>query len=120
MAAPNLLTLTNVTAKSNGGVLTNTSATLIQNVAASNKVFKVNAFYASNKTASAQAVTLTFYDASATATRNIAETIAIPADATLVIVDKNGAIYLEEGDEIRGFAGANTSVDWVASWEELS
>ena len=63
-------------------------------------------------------VTVHYYDGS-TAFR-IASTIAVPADSTLVVTDKNSVIYLEEGQTIRAFASAASDLEIVISYEELS
>jgi len=49
----------------------------------------------------------------------IASTINVPADATLVVVDKNNGFYLEEGDNIEGGASANGDLTITISYEEL-
>ena len=50
----------------------------------------------------------------------IASTISVPADATLVVIDKNSSIYLEEGDNIEAGAGAASDLTITISYEELS
>ena len=63
-------------------------------------------------------VTVQYYDGS-TAFR-IASTIAVPADSTLVVTDKNSVIYLEEGKSIRAFASAASDLEIIISYEEIS
>jgi hypothetical protein len=48
-----------------------------------------------------------------------ASTISVPADATLVLIDKNSSFYLEEGDLIEGGAGADSDLTYTISYEEL-
>ncbi len=48
-----------------------------------------------------------------------ASTSAVPADATLVLIDKNSSIYLEEGDILEGGASANSDLTYTISYEEL-
>jgi hypothetical protein len=62
----------------------------------------------------------TWYDASATATYNLAKTVTVPADATLVVVDKEAPIYLEEGDKISAVAATNSDLEITISFEEIS
>ena len=44
---------------------------------------------------------------------------AVPADATLVLIDKNSSFYLEEGDILEGGASANSDLTYTISYEEL-
>jgi hypothetical protein len=121
MAAPNLINLTTSTGKSVGAALTTSSADILTNSVASDKVLKVNTVYVSNVDGAANAdVNVTWYDASAAATYSIAKTIVVPADASLIVVDKNAPIYLEEGDKLSAFAGVNGDLEITVSYEELA
>jgi hypothetical protein len=48
-----------------------------------------------------------------------ASTISVPADATLVLIDKNSSFYLQEGDILEGGAGAASDLTYTISYEEL-
>ena len=50
----------------------------------------------------------------------IAKTISVPADASLVVLDKASAIYLEEDKSIGATAGAADDLVVICSWEEIS
>jgi len=50
----------------------------------------------------------------------IASTVAVPADSTLVVVDKNTSLYLEEGDNIEAGASAASDLTITINYEELS
>jgi len=95
-----------------------TSATaIVTNSAASNKVFKVNALYISNiDGVNAADVNVDIFRSSVA--YRIAQTISVPADATLDIISKS--IYLEEGDALRITASANSDLEAVCSYEEIS
>lgn len=121
MAAPNIVNVTAIYGRTVGAALTTSSADILTNSAASGKVFKINSIYVSNVDGTSNAeATVTWYDASATATYNLAKTVAVPADATLVIMDKDAPIYLEEGDKISGLANANGDLEIIISYEEIS
>lgn len=121
MAAPNIVNVATITGKTVGAALTTSSADIVTNSASSNKVFKVNSIYVANiDGANATDATVTWYDASAAATYRLAYTIPVPADATLVVLDKDAPIYLEEGDKISALAGANTRLEITVSYEEIS
>ena len=50
----------------------------------------------------------------------IASTVSVPADSTLVVLDKNTALYLEEDKSIGAVASAANDLVVVASYEEIS
>ena len=117
MAAPNIVNVATITGKTVGLAVT-TSATAIITGGA-NKVTKVNALYVSNIDGTNNAdITVILYNADNTTSYHIAKTVTVPADATIDVLTK--AIYLEEGDELRLAANANSDIEAVASYEEIS
>ena len=119
MAAPNIVNVSTITGKSVTGALGTSTATLLQNSASSNKVFKINTILVSNVDGTNSAtVTVTHYDGSND--RHIAKGITVPAGSTVVLIDKNSTIYLEENRHIRGDASAAGDLEYIISYEELS
>jgi len=119
MAAPNIVNVATITGKTAGAALTTSSAYIVTNTAASNKVFKINSIYVSNVDGTNNAdVTVAFYNADNTTSYELAHTVTVPADATLDILSKS--IYLEEGDKITALASATGDLEIVVSYEELS
>lgn len=124
MAAPNLVSPTTITGKSVTVDLTTTSATsILSNAASSGKVLKINSLYVANVDGtSAAEITINYYSAAAlggTATQ-ICSTVAVPADATLVVVDKDAYIYLEENTSLGATAGTANDLKVVCSYEDIS
>ena len=116
MAAPNILSATSIYGKSAGFDLgTTTTTTLL--TCASDKVYKIKSIIASNNDGTnAVDVTVNFNDG----TRwTIASTVSVPADSTLVILDQNSPIYLEEGFTIEGGASAANDCDLIIAYEIL-
>ena len=116
MAAPNILSATSIYGKSAGFDLgTTTTTTLL--TCASNKLYKIKSIIASNNEGTnALDVTVNFNDG----TRwTIASTVSVPADSTLVILDQNSPIYLEEGFTIEGGASAANDCDLIIAYEIL-
>ena len=116
MAAPNILSATSIYGKSAGFDLgTTTTTTLL--TCASNKLYKIKSIIASNNYGTnAVDVTVNFNDG----TRwTIASTVSVPADSTLVILDQNSPIYLEEGFTIEGGASAANDCDLIIAYEIL-
>jgi hypothetical protein len=124
MAAPNIVNVTTITGKSAVVDLTTTSATaVVSNAAASGKVFKINSLVVSNVDGTNAAdITVSYYsedDIGGTATQ-IVSTISVPADATLVVIDKGTSIYLEEDRSIGATAGTANDLKVLVSYEEIS
>ena len=117
MAAPNIVNVTTITGKTSVLTVTTSATAIVTNSAASGKVFKVNALYVSNVDGTNNAdVNVDLYRSSTA--YHIAKTVNVPADATLDIISK--AIYLEEGDSLRLTANANSDLEAVCSYEEIS
>ena len=124
MAAPNIVNVTTITGKSNVVSLTTTSATaVVSNAVSSNKVFKINSLVVSNVDGTNAAdITIALYsedDIGGTATE-IVSTVSVPADASLIVIDKNTSIYLEEDRSIGATAGSASDLKVVVSYEEIS
>jgi hypothetical protein len=119
MAAPNIVNVSNITGKTAAAALTTTSQDLLVNAASSSKVLKVNTLAVANISGTAAAsVTVTLFRNSTEF--RLASTIFVPANATLVIISKDAAIYLEEGDTIRAVASLNNYLHAVCSYESIS
>ena len=119
MAAPNLKTPTTITGKSIGYAVTTTMAAALSNASSSGKVLKVNSVYCANVDGTAAAdISLEHYNG--TTAYKLANTIAVPADATQVLVTREAPIYLEEGQSLRAQASAAGDLELVISYEDIS
>lgn len=120
MAAPNIVNVATITGKTTGAALGTTLTTsLLTNSASSGKVFKINTIIVANVDGSNAAdATIEYYDG--TTGYKLANTIAVPADSTLIVLSKDTAIYLQEGESIRGGASAASDLECVISYEEIS
>ena len=120
MANPNIVNVTDIRGKTVGLAVTTSASTLVTNAAASNKIFKINSLIISNIDATNAAdITVQVLKNGATTFR-LASTITVPADATLVVISKDISIYLEENDTIQCIASANTRLEAVCSYEEIT
>jgi len=121
MAAPNLVNVATITAKSKQQALTTTTTTeILANAASSGKVFKINNILVANIDGTNSADATVAITKSGGSPIAIASTIAVPADSTLVVCDKNTSLYLEEGDNIEGGASADSDLVITVNYEELS
>lgn len=123
MAAPNLLNPSTITGKTVVTNLTSTSATsVLSNASGSGKVFKVNSLYVANVDGTDSAtITITLYSEAGlggTGTE-ICSTVSVPADATILVIDKNTFIYLEEDRSIGATASASNDLKVTCSYEEI-
>jgi hypothetical protein len=131
MAAPNILSLTTATGKTTYFTPSGTTAVvLLQNAASSGKVLKVNSLVAANVDGTNAAdCTVSYYTNGGVAQGSapsggtafpIASTISVPADASLIIIDKTTQIYLEENTSLAVTVGTASDITFVVSYEELS
>ena len=124
MAAPNIVNVATITAKTDQLALSTTSATvLVSNAASSGKVIKVNMIQVANVDGTnACDVTVDVHSAASGGgtAYSLASTISVPADASLVVVDKNTALYLEEDMSITVTAGTANDLEVIVSYEEIS
>ena len=119
MANPNLVAVTSINGKSINGSLTTTTTTDLL-TCASNKLIKVNSIIIANIDGTNSATVTMGIIKSGGSVVLFASTIAVPADATLVLIDKNSSFYLEEGDILEGGASAHSDLTYTISYEELA
>lgn len=127
MAAPNVVNVATITAKSVAVDLSSTGNTLVlSNAESSGKVFKLNQLIVVNDDGTNSAnITVTFVSKDAVGdggavSYNLAKTVAVPAGGMLVVIDKSTAMYIEEDRSIYAQASAASDLDVIASYEEIS
>ena len=124
MANPNIVSVSAIYGENSLTSLSTTSATsIVSNAASSGKVYKINSLIVANVDgASAADITINVYSQAALGgtAYALASTVAVPADATLVVIDKNTSIYLKENQSIGATAGTANDLVVVASWEEIN
>jgi hypothetical protein len=124
MAAPNIVNVTGIYGENSSVSLTSTSATsIVSNAASSNKVLKINTLIVSNVDGTnACDITINKYSAAALGGTAfaIASTVSVPADASLIVIDKTTSIYLKENESIGATAGTANDLIVTCSWEEIS
>ena len=118
MAAPNLVNVSSIYGKTVGAAIGTSDADWV--TCPAEKVLKINTITVANVDGSSSVdITIKWYDASASASFQIASTVTLPADSTLVVMGKDAPLYLEEGDRIRGLASAAGDAEVTISYEEL-
>jgi hypothetical protein len=124
MANPNIVNVTSILGDNSSTSLTSTSATsIVSNAASSGKVLKINTLIVSNVDGTnACDSTINKYSAAALGGTAfaIASTVSVPADASLIVVDKTTSIYLKENESIGATAGTANDLIVTCSWEDIS
>lgn len=116
----NVTTINGVTTAVN---LTTTSATsVVSNANASGKVYKIESLVVANTTASAATITINYYSAAALGgtAYPICSATSVPANASLVVIEKTNGIYLEANSSIGATAGTGSALQVVCSYEDIS
>jgi len=124
MANPNIVNVSAIYGNNSLTSLSTTNATsIVSNAASSGKVYKINSLIVANVDGTSAAdITINVYSAAALGgtAYALASTVSVPADATLVVIDKNTSIYLKEDQSIGATAGTASDLVVVASWEEIN
>jgi len=124
MSAPNIVNVATITGKTATVALSTTSATtLVSNAASSGKVFKINMIQIANVDGvNACDVTVDMHSAASGGgtAYSLVATVSVGADSSLVALDKNTAIYLEEDRSITATAGTANDLEVIVSYEEIS
>jgi hypothetical protein len=131
MANPNIAALTTLTG--NTTYLTpsaTTAVVLLANAASSNQVFRINQIVAANVNGTnAVDTTVSVYTNGGVAQGSapsggtafpLASTVSVPADASLIVVDKTTAIYLQEGTSITVTSGTSSGITYSISYEIIA
>jgi hypothetical protein len=124
MANPNIVNLTALYGKTEMINLTTISATqVVSNASASGTVLKINSIYVANVDGTNSAdITISMYSAAALGgtAYPIVSTVSIPADSSLVVVERNSGIYITEDRSIGATASAANDLMIICSYEEVS
>ena len=123
MAAPNIVNVTSIIGITTAvGLSTTAVTTFLSNAAASGKVLKINTVVAAGIGTVQGNITVKYHLAAAGAGTSIAlaNTITVPAEASLVIIGKDNPIYLEEDRSLTAQASAADNIAIVCSYEDIS
>jgi hypothetical protein len=124
MANPNIVNVTSILGTTTYLTPANTTAnTLLSNAASSGLVFKINQIVCANVNGtSAVNATVAINNAAAGAGTNfpVISTIAVPASASVIAVDKTTAIYLMENSSIVVTSGTSSGITYTISYESIA
>jgi hypothetical protein len=124
MANPNIVAVTSILGNTTYLTPANTTANvLLSNAASSGDVLKINQIVAANVDGSSAAnctVTVNSAAAGGGTAYPIVSTVSVPADASLIVVDKTTAIYLMEDQSIVVTSGSASDLAFTISYEAIS
>jgi len=131
MANPNILSATNAYGTTTYYTPSVTTAVvLLPNAASSGKVFKINQIMVANVDGTNLVnATVSIYTNGAVAQGSapsggtaypIASTIAVPANASLIVSDKTTMFYLQEGTSISITSSTASKLVFTVSYEDIS
>ena len=116
MATPNIVNVATINAKNATGAVTTSRAVAVD--VADNKVAKINTILIANiDGTNAADITIEVSVDNGSSYVKIANTISVPADATLSFLEN--PIYLDETDQLAVTASANSDLTYFISYEEL-
>jgi hypothetical protein len=124
MANPNIVNVTTINGVTTFLTPANTTAnTLLSNAASSGLVFKIDNIVASNVDGTnAVNTTVSINNLAAGAGTNfpIVSTVSVPANASLIVVDKTTAFYLMENQSIVVTSGTSSKITYTISYESIA
>lgn len=130
MSNPNIAALTTLTGNTTYYTPSGTTAVvLLPNAASSGLVYRINQIVVANTTATAAAATVSIYTNGSVAQGSapsggtaypIASAISVPANASLIVVDKTTAVYLNEATSISITSGTGSALTFSISYESIS
>lgn len=120
MANPNIVNVTSILGETVQAALSTTLTTELIAAPSSGHVYKINSILVANIDGTSAADVSIFITKSGGSPVAIANTISVPADATLSVIDKANSFYLQEGDNIEGGASASGDLVVTISYEKIS
>jgi hypothetical protein len=123
MANPNIVNVTTILGTTTYLTPANTTANvLLSNAASSGLVFKINNIVAANTTGTAANTTVSIDNAAAGAGTDfpIVSAVSVPANASLIAVDKTTSFYLMENQSIVVTSGTSSAITYTISYESIA
>jgi len=127
MAAPNIINVASIVPHTNSLTPANTARQGLVAAPATGEAHKINQIIATNiEGTNAADVTVELRLADGTTFRSIANTISVPADASLIVLDKTTSLYLldtsvtGEPSMLWVTSGTANSITFTCSYETIS
>jgi len=119
MANPNIVNVSAIYGNTGFLSITTSAANVVVNPGGSGAVYKLNTLLVSNINASSSAAVTIELNRSGTNTA-IVKNVALATGGSLVAISKDSSLYLLEGDIIQASGNVASSLQAVASWEQIT
>ena len=131
MANPNIVNVTAIYGTTTYYTPSGTSAVvLLNNTASSGKVYKIDQITCANVNgSSAVNATVSIYSNGAVSQGSapsggtaypLISTVSVPANASIIAIDKSTSFYLMEGQSVTVTSGTASGITYVISYEDIS
>lgn len=119
MANPNIVQVTLINGNTAVANVTTSATAIITNTASSSKVYKINGILVTNiDPTNSATITVDLFRSSVAYA--MTSNVVVSSGTTYTPIDKTLSLYLLEGDSLRVTANANSRLQAVATWEEIS
>ena len=120
MTIANIVNVATIHGFTKNGAVTTSQVDMLGGAVATHSIVKINTIIIANiDGTNAATVTIGVSTDAGSSYHNIAHTVSVPADATLVVIDKNISFYLDETDLIRVTGSAASDLTYLISGEEI-
>lgn len=125
MANPNIVSVSSIYGNTTLNAVTTAGVVVADNAgsATTNKLFKVNLLSISNvdgvNDANVSVQVLSGVNGGSGQTRHLVKTVTVPADSTLIVIDKNTSLYLMEDMQIKVIGSAAGDLEAVCSYDVI-
>jgi hypothetical protein len=123
MATPNIVNVSDIRGRTTYVDLTSTSVTLLLGSITADKVAKVNTIIVSNVDGTNSVNFSLNYNTNTTGTGTnvpMISTISVPANASLIAMDKSTSIYITDSTSLTVQAGTASKLKVIISYEEIT
>ena len=119
MATPNIVSVATINGFVVNGAVTTSNVDVVDVTA--EYVYKINNIIIANiDGTNAATVTLSVSTDNGSNYYAIASTVTVPANSTIVVIDKNSSFYLDETDLLRVTGSANSDLTYLVSGEKIT
>ena len=125
MANPNIVSVSSIYGNTTLNAVTTAGVVVADNAgsATTNKLFKINLLSISNvdgvNDANVSVQVLSGVNGGSGQTRHLVKTVTVPADSTLIVIDKNTSMYLMEDMQIKVIGSAAGDLEAICSYDVI-
>ena len=125
MANPNIVSVSSIYGNTTLNAVTTAGVVVADNAgsATTNKLFKVNLLSISNvdgvNDANVSVQVLSNVNAGSGKTMHLVKTVTVPADSTLIVIDKNTSMYLMQDMQIKVIGSTAGDLEAICSYDVI-